>query len=179
MTERYRYLTGHHVDFQPEITDVIGSHTPYCWGCGPRAVDGLGLVPRLEGTTVVTDLEFAPRFEGGPGVIHGGAIAAFMDDLLGYVPVVYGSPGVTARLDTNYVRPIPLGVTVRGAAWLSKVAGNKMWGEGTIEADGKVLVEASALFLAIGVEHFQKVFDGLTDEQLERNAAYRSGDYYP
>jgi len=179
MSDRYRHLTGHHVDFQPEIADIVGLHTAYCWGCGPRAVDGLGLVPRLDGSTVVTDLEFAPRFEGGPGVIHGGAIAAFMDDLLGYLPVVYGSPGVTARLETNYVRPIPLGVTVRGSAWLSKVDGTKMWGEGTIEAEGKVLVEASALFLAIGVEHFQKVFEGLTDEQLERNAAYRSGENYP
>ena len=93
--------------------------------------------------------------------------------------MVYGAPGVTAKLDTNYLQPVPLGVTVSGRAWLSRVEGRKMWAEGIIEADGVVFVEATALFVAIDVEHYQKVFEQLSEEQLARSAAYRSGDYYP
>ncbi len=111
--------------------------------------------------------------------MHGGAIAAFVDDLLGYVPVAYGAPGVTARLDTNYRKPVPLGVVVHGRAWLASVDGDKMWAEGTIEAGGDVYVEASALFIAISFDHYQKVYEQLTEEQLARSAAYRSGDYFP
>lgn len=179
MTDTYRFISGERHEFEPELRELVGTHTPYCWGCGPEAVAGLGLVPRIDGDEVVADLEFDPRFEGGPGTVHGGAIAAFMDDLLGYVPVIFGSPGVTANLQTNYRKPVPLGVVVSGRAWMARVDGRKMWAEGTIESNGVVHVEASALFLAIGPEHYQKVFAELSEEQLARSAAYRSGDYYP
>lgn len=102
-----------------------------------------------------------------------------MDDLLGYVPVLFGSPGVTARLDTHFIAPVPMGATVSGVAWMSRVEDRKMWAEGAIESNGRILVEASALFIVIDVEHYQKIFDGFTGEHKERLAAYRSGDYYP
>jgi acyl-coenzyme A thioesterase PaaI-like protein len=175
----YRFITGDRVEFEPAVTELAGTHTPYCWGCGPDSREGLGLRPLLDGCEPIAELEFDPRFEGGPGTVHGGAIAAFVDDLLGYVPVVYGAPGVTARLDTNYRKPVPLGVVVHGRAWMSKVDGDKMWAEGTIEAGGDVYVEASALFIAISFEHYRKVHEQLTEEQLARSAAYRSGEYFP
>ena len=136
----YRFLTGEHLTFDPAVSTLEGMHTPYCWGCGLEAEQGLGLRPELHGSMIRADLEFARRFEGGPGTVHGGAISAFVDDLLGYVPVAYGSPGVTARLDTNYIAPVPMGVTVSGLAWMSRVDERKMWAEGTIEYDGNVLV---------------------------------------
>ena len=92
---RYRYITGERVPFEPAVTTLDGTHTQYCWGCGPDAPEGLGLRPRLDGTEPIADLEFDPRFEGGPGTVHGGAIAAFVDDLLGYVPVAYGAPAAS------------------------------------------------------------------------------------
>ncbi len=179
MTRRYTYLTGEHLSFDPKVESLVGMHTPYCWGCGPDAEQGLGLEPILDGSQVRAHLEFARRFEGGPGTVHGGAIAAFMDDLLGYVPVAYGAPGVTAKLDTNFVAPVPMGVTVEGVAWMSRIEGSKMWAEGTMEVDGHILVESSALFIAIGMDHFTRVFDGFTEEQLERFESYRSTGYYP
>lgn len=178
MTTKYRYLSGDQLTFESSVDSLIDTHTSYCWGCGPQAEQGLGLEPRLDGTTVRADLEFARRFEGGPGTVHGGAIAAFMDDLLGYVPVIYGTPGVTAKLDTNFIAPVPMGVTVQGTGWLSRIDGRKMWAEGTIEVEGSILVEASALFVAIDSEHYPRVFKGFTEEQLERLVSYRS-DYYP
>ncbi len=178
MPTKYRYLSGERVPFEARVDTLVGMHTPYCWGCGPEAEQGLGLVPRLDGTQVHADLEFARRFEGGPGTVHGGAITAFMDDLLGYVPVIYGTPGVTAKLDTNFISPVPMGVTVQGTGWLSRIDGRKMWAEGTIEVGGAVLVEASGLFLAIDADHYPRVFEGFSEEQLERLVAYRS-DYYP
>jgi acyl-coenzyme A thioesterase PaaI-like protein len=179
MSHTYRYLSGERLAFEPKVASLVGTHTPGCWGCGPEALQGLGLEPRLDGSQIRADLEFAPRFEGGPGTVHGGAIAAFMDDLLGYVPVAYGSPGVTAKLDTNFIAPVPVGVTVGGTAWMSHIDGSKMWAEGAIEVEGHVLVESAALFIAIGPDHYQRVFDGFTKEQLERFRSYRSADYYP
>ena len=174
-----RFLTGDRWSFTPHIDEPGFRHTPYCWGCGPEAVHGLGMQARFDGTDVVADLEFPEHFQGGPGVVHGGAIAAFVDDLLGYVPVVFGSPGVTASLEIHYRRPIPLGVVVEGRAWLSRVDGRKMWAEGTVRTGGVLLVEATALFVAIGPEHFQDVGSRLEGDRLARESTYRSGDYYP
>lgn len=177
MTTKYRYLSGEHLIFDAKVDSLAGMHTPYCWGCGDEE-QGLGLVPRLDGTRVLADLEFASRFEGGPGTVHGGILSAFMDDLLGYVPVIYGVPAVTAKLDTNFIAPVPIGVTVHGAGWMSRAEGRKMFAEGTIEVDGKTLVETSALFIEIDSGHFPRVLEGFTEEQLGRLKAYRSG-YYP
>lgn len=173
----YRFLTGEHFAFEPAVKSLESRHTPYCWGCGPEADNGLGLRPWLDGSRVRADLEFARMFEGGPNAVHGGAITGFLDDLLGYVPIAYGAPGVTARLDTNFIEPVPIEVSVQGSAWMSRVDGLKMWAEGTIERDGRVLVEASALFVAIDFEHFEKVFDRLSDDHKERATAYRPEDH--
>jgi len=178
MTSKYRFLSGDHVAFEAKVDSLVGKHTPNCWGCGPEAEEGLGLVPDLVGTEVRADLEFARRFEGGPGTVHGGAITAFMDDLLGYVPVIYGAPGVTAKLDTNFIAPVPMGVTVQGAGWMSRIDGKKMWAEGTIGVDGATLVEASALFIAIDSDHYLRLNKGSTKEQLERLGSY-GRDYFP
>jgi acyl-coenzyme A thioesterase PaaI-like protein len=178
MTTKYRYLSGERLTLDAKVDSLLGMHTPYCWGCGSEAEQGLGVVPRLDGTSVVADLEFARRFEGGPGTVHGGAIAAFMDDLLGYVPVIYGAPRVTAKLDTNFISPVPIGVTVHGTGWISRIEGAKLWAEGTIELNEKILAETSALFVEIDSGHYPRVLEGFTEEQLERLKADRSG-YYP
>ena len=62
---------------------------------------------------------------------------------------------------------------------MSRKDGNKMWAEGTIEVDDHVLVESTALFIAISADHYQRVLEGLSEEQLSRLASYRFGDYYP
>ncbi len=155
-------------------------HLPWCFGCGPENEHGLGLEARIEGDLVVADLEFAPRFQGGPGVVHGGGTAAFFDDLMGFVPVAHHIPAVTARLEMHYRRPIPLGMTVRGEAWLTEREGRKLWAEAIgKDADGEVYVEARALYLAVGVEHFVKNISEMPDEQRERLSRYRSDEYYP
>ena len=176
----YRFLSGTvvPVDRPDEIT-LPKFHLPWCFGCGPDNAQGLGLTPRLEGDKVVADIEFSPWFQGGPGVVHGGATAAFLDDLMGFVLLAHLIPSVTARLETNYLRPIPLGITMRGEAWLAERDGRKLWVEAVGEDHRSPYVEAPALFLPVSEDHFTKTVDALTPEQRERNVRYRDGDYYP
>ena len=78
---------------------------------------------------MVADIQFAPWFQGGPGVVHGGAVAAFFDDLMGFVPVAHLVPAVTAHLEIDYRQPDPAGHHVRGEAWLTERDGRKLWAE--------------------------------------------------
>jgi len=155
-------------------------HLPWCFGCGPENRQGLRLEPRIEGDMVVADIEFAPWFQGGPGLVHGGAVAAFFDDLMGFVPVAHHVPAVTAHLEIDYRRPIPLGTTVRGEAWLTRREDRKLWAEARGgDGSGDVLVETRALYLAVNVEHFVKALDEMPVEQRERLARFTPDEYYP
>ena len=51
------------------------------------------MAPRSPG--VVT---FGDAYEGPPGCVHGGFIAASFDEMLGFVAGATGKPGMTARL---------------------------------------------------------------------------------
>lgn len=164
----------------PERAGLPPFHLPWCFGCGPENEHGLKLQPRIEGDLVVADIQFAPWFQGGPGVVHGGGTAAFFDDLMGFVPVAHNVPAVTARLELDYRRPIRLGMTIRGEAWLTAREDRKLWaaGRGTDDT-GAVYLEARALYLAIGVEHFMQTLAEMPAEQQERVSRYRSDEYYP
>ena len=176
----FRTVTGYVVPFShPELIDQIPrTHLPNCFGCGSENEVCLGIVPKYEDGKVVADLQFHPRFEGGPGLVHGGAIAAFFDDLIGFVPMTHMRPAVTANLSVNYRKPIPLGVTIRGEAWLTGSEGRKLWCEAVgFAPDGTVLVEVTSLFLEVSAEHFTKAIDGAQGPYPD--AFYKKDEYYP
>ncbi len=174
-----RFLSGTIVAM-PSDASLPPYHLPWCFGCGPDNDHGLGLEARIEGDLVVADIQFGPWFQGGPGVVHGGGTAAFFDDLMGFVPVAHHTPAVTARLEMHYRRPIPLGITIRGEAWLTERDGRKLWAEAVgTDGSGIVYVESKALFLAVGLEHFVKTLSDMPEEQRQRLSRYQSDEYYP
>lgn len=175
----FRYLTGEVVPVEDPaaLARVPLHHLDGCFGCGPDNPARLGIEPRFEHDRVVAELVFHPRFEGGPGLVHGGAIAAFFDDLMGFVAMAHNMPAVTARLEVNYLRPIPLGITIRGEAWLSRVDGRKLFTEAAGYApDGIVSIEVTSLFLRVGIEHFTAAQRGPSPYPP---SMYESGEYYP
>jgi hypothetical protein len=50
---------------------------------------------------------FGSAYEGPPGCVHGGYVAAAFDEMLGFVQSLGGNPGMTARLT------FPIGVRRR------------------------------------------------------------------
>lgn len=140
-------------------------HLPWCFGCGPENDTGLGIRPRLEGDLVVAEVRFHERFHGGPGLVHGGAIAAFLDDLLGFVPMVHDLVAVTARLDVRFLSPVPIEETVTGRAWLGDIDGRKVLVEGIAAGADGLHAEARAVFVIVDPDHFTRELDRLTPQQ--------------
>ncbi len=176
---KYRFLSGEVVPLPPDAA-LPEYHTPWCYGCGPKNEQSLGIRFATDGDRVVSELDFAPWFQGGPGVVHGGATAAFFDDLMGTVLMAHAKPSVTAKLEVNYLRPIPLGVRIRGEAWLAREEGRKLWVEAEgFDANGERYVEAGGLFVRIDFEHFERVAAAAPEEVRRRLERYREGEYYP
>lgn len=135
--------------------DLLPPHYPTCLGCGPDAEQGFHLQVRREADEVVVEHTFEPRHGGAQGIAHGGAVATVVDDLLGFLLYVAMAPGVTRRLEVDYLKPVLLNVpyTVRGR--LDRRDGRKLFVscEGT-DPTGVVAFRGTGLFVVVALSHF-------------------------
>jgi hypothetical protein len=94
---------------------------------------------------IAGDVTFGAAYEGPPGHVHGGLIAAMFDELLGFAQL---SPGFTAYLHINYRKPTPLNVPLSLHAWVARVDGRKRVVCGECYAGETLLSDAEGLFIA-------------------------------
>ena len=98
-----------------------------------------------DGTYIEGEVRFGPAYEGPPGHVHGGWVAAMFDELLGFAQQ---KPGFTATLTVRYMRPTPLNRTLALRAHVDRVEGRKRTIVGSCQLDGVTLAEAEGLFIA-------------------------------
>jgi acyl-coenzyme A thioesterase PaaI-like protein len=116
-------------------------------------VSPLLAMEKLEDGSVTGSVVFSPAFEGPPGHVHGGVLAAAFDEILGFVQLMTGSPGMTGRISVHYRRPTPLGVEVRFVGRIESVSGRKISCVGTSlvmhEGEWVTTAESDALFISL------------------------------
>ncbi|WP_017615848.1 PaaI family thioesterase [Nocardiopsis salina] len=91
-------------------------------------------------------------FQGPPGLVHGGWIAALLDQAVGSASAVETSPGMTAKLEVNYRHPTPLFTPLEISAQVRSTERRKVYVTGRIRAHGKVTAEAEALMIRIPMD---------------------------
>jgi acyl-coenzyme A thioesterase PaaI-like protein len=109
---------------------------------------------RVEGDHVEGTATFDRGYEGPPGCVHGGMVAAAFDELLGLVQMLGGSPGMTGRLIVHYRSPTPLEteLTLRGR--IDRTDGRKTICVGQIYDGDRLCAEAEGLFVAVDPARF-------------------------
>ena len=90
---------------------------------------------------------FGVVFEGPPGCVHGGHVASFFDQILGYHTLELGLPAMTASLSLQYRRATPLFQRLDFEARIREVDGRKITVEGRLSAGEELIVGASGLFV--------------------------------
>jgi acyl-coenzyme A thioesterase PaaI-like protein len=149
-------VVDHLRSVQHKLDDgVLPPHYPTCFGCGPDAEQGFGIEVRREDDEVVATHTFEERHSGAPGIAHGGAVAVVVDDVLGYLLYIVRAPGVTRRLEVDYLKPVLTGVpyVVRGR--IDSRDGRKLWVSCACTGpDGVVAFRATGLFIVVDVAHF-------------------------
>ncbi|MEU3512174.1 PaaI family thioesterase [Streptomyces longwoodensis] len=142
----------------PAPGELLGAHYEHCFGCGGGQPHGLHLEARAgEGVTIAAEFTVRPAHQGAPGLAHGGVLASALDETLGSLNWLLRTIAVTGRLETDFVRPVPVGTTLHLQAEATAVAGRKIYATATgrIGApDGPVAVRADALFVEVKVDHF-------------------------
>jgi acyl-coenzyme A thioesterase PaaI-like protein len=136
-------------------------HDPACWGCGddPR---GLHLPqPTDEGIerydAVVT---FGDHHQAGPGIVHGGLVAAALDEACGLLATWHRFPAVTARIFVRYRRPVVINHEFALAAWVTDSRGRRIHIDADLRDGDDVLAEARGAFLHVPLEHFLATAEG-------------------
>lgn len=142
----------------PAPGEVLGAHYDQCFGCGEAQPHGLHVQARAgDGVSVTAEFTVQPAHQGAPGLAHGGVLATALDETLGSLAWLLQTIAVTGRLETDFVRPVPVGSTLFLDARVTAVAGRKIYATATgrIGApDGPVAVRADALFVEVKLEHF-------------------------
>lgn len=137
--------------------DELPAHNDGCMVCGERSASSpLRDTWRvLKGERVGTRVRFDERHQGAPAYAHGGAVAAVLDDAMGYVSFLVLRIFVTAHLEVDYRRPVLLGRDYDVVAWSDGIDGRKVHLAAQLLDDGEAIAEASGLFVAVDIEHFR------------------------
>jgi acyl-coenzyme A thioesterase PaaI-like protein len=135
-------------------------HQPGCYGCGPDNPDGFGLVAfAAEPGAVEADYVFGPRYEGGPGVVHGGATAAVLDDLYGRLLVRILTLAVTVDLQVGYHRAVHLEEPCRLRAELVEHVGRDLTMRASLTQQGEEKVTSHGRFRTIGLDRLANRYE--------------------
>jgi hypothetical protein len=103
---------------------------------------------RFEGERARGWATFGAAYEGPPGTVHGGFVAAAFDDMMGFAQMASGFAGYTGTLTVKMRRPTPLGRRIDFEAGLDRVDGRKIFCWGKSWDEDTLLCEATILFVA-------------------------------
>jgi len=142
----------------PATGSKIPSHFAHCFGCGEKHPTGLHLVAHV-GNAMNISAEFvvSENHQGAPGLAHGGLLSLAFDEALGKLMWLLRAPAVTARLETDFMKPVPMGSKLYISADITGQVNRKVYCSaiGRLNSpDGEIAVRAAALFVIVPMSHF-------------------------
>jgi acyl-coenzyme A thioesterase PaaI-like protein len=128
-------------------------HSPFIGPMNPLSppIEIVFFEDRVEATVT-----YGQAYEGPPGHLHGGFIAAGFDEVLGFTQSLTGKPGMTGRLEITYRSPTPLHREVRYVGRVTGVDGRKISTHATLSAGDTLCAEAVGLFISMKPDVFER-----------------------
>lgn len=138
-------------------------NSKYCFLCGMENPIGLHLHIYETAPGEVESTYIAPEhFQGYPGVLHGGIVAAIIDEISGRAHM--GSDPFdtrfmfTAKLEVKYRKNVPIGKQLKiiGKAGKSRAKSAEAWAGIYDGETDELLAEGNALLINVPDEQFDK-----------------------
>lgn len=101
---------------------------------------------------LVAHVSFGPGSEGPPGIAHGGAVAAALDDVMGAGVWHAGHAAVAARIIVDFREMVPLGLEGVIETRLEGTEGRKVRIRAWLTDGERVFAESEGLFVMLGAE---------------------------
>ena len=106
-----------------------------------------GLNMWFEGERAMGTVNCGWAYEGPPGHIHGGYVAAIFDQFMGMAQIIGEQPGMTGTLKVRYMRPTPLNTDLKLEAWLEQQEGRKTIIKAELRNGDEATASCEALFI--------------------------------
>ena len=135
--------------------EELQPNSRHCFVCGLENPFGLQLrFYQLGPGQAATEYTVPDHFQGYPGVVHGGIVAAMLDEVIGRA-IMGPDPDAprfkyTARLTVRYRKNVPTGEPLRVVGQIDKDRGLRTTAKGKIyNAAGQVLAEAEGVLIDV------------------------------
>jgi acyl-coenzyme A thioesterase PaaI-like protein len=103
---------------------------------------------------------FGELTEGPPGHVHGGCVAAVLDESMGTASWCFGHPALAAKIEVEFKAMVPIGTVATISGWIDGVEDRKVKVGARLEGeDGKVYSESTGLFVEQDPEQFGRYAD--------------------
>jgi acyl-coenzyme A thioesterase PaaI-like protein len=132
---------------------------PYDPVVGPLSPLAPPILFRWEDGKAIGRVRFGPAYEGPPGCVHGGIIAAGFDQVFNVANVMSGIVGPTAQLTVRYRRPTPLAADVVFEGWQERTEGRRIHTAGRLRNGDVVTAEAEGVFVQLPAEQVMKMLE--------------------
>lgn len=109
---------------------------------------------------VVSRVLFNEAYQGPPACVHGGFVAALMDEALGRTRHLTERHCVTGSLKVDYRRPTPINVPLVVEARIEEIHDRKFVVRGEVMHDGLVTAQAEGIFVFLDDGKFNALSDG-------------------
>ena len=128
-----------------------------CFVCGLQNPAGLHLAfyedHEVNPKQVHAEVLIPNRYQGYPGVAHGGILAAILDELAGRAVLIGGSDEdlmMTLKMELRYRLPTPTETPLTGVGWITQHRENRARAHGELRLpDGGVSVEAELVLMRL------------------------------
>ena len=132
------------------------------WGVisGPYNPIAAPVSMTMESGKAIGTVRFGLAYEGPPGGVHGGVVAAVWDQVLAFACMIAGTPGHTATFTTHFRAITPLHTELRFEAWVERTDGRRIHAQGRCHAGDKLVSEAEGVFI--------RFRDGMTPSAMPR-----------
>jgi acyl-coenzyme A thioesterase PaaI-like protein len=99
------------------------------------------------GTVTTGEAVYTEQHEGPAGGVHGGIVAAALDEILGVAQMAAGRAGYTGSLQVRYLAVTPLHTTVTYEAGVDRMEGRRLHMWARSHANGHACAEATGIFV--------------------------------
>ncbi len=147
---------------------IFGADQP-CFGCSPTHPIGFHLTFEREDEGVVTRFVPGDRYQGPPGVMHGGLVMALADEIGAWSVIAKtGKFGFTASIEGRLKRPVRTGTELIGRGRVLRDGRRVVTSAVAIEQAGELAFEAELRFALLDAAGAERLLGGPIPESWLR-----------
>jgi uncharacterized protein (TIGR00369 family) len=131
--------------------------TNRCFGCGAANAAGMKLSfdLDLDARHARGSFVLGPDYAGGGGFAHGGIIAVVLDEAMGKLSRLADESAVTAEMNIEYKRPVPIDKPIVVEGWQEEATGRNRFRVAEIrDLQGNLLARGKGRFVIVKQAHF-------------------------